>query len=94
MPYSSLAEALNAALESFAQNEDVAALVKQQERDYQITLSGKLPPFNVTIPTDITKGRFLAIQNQITKSKQSMTQKLIYSKYLSSKSYQSILKKN
>ena len=44
-------------------------LVRQQERDYQISLTGKLPSFNVTIPESLTKEKFVTIQNQITKSK-------------------------
>jgi hypothetical protein len=46
-------------LERFKDNYDVKELLKQQAKDHQICLVGKLPPFIVKVPEDLTEGRFL-----------------------------------
>ena len=57
-------------VEKYRDNTEVNELVKQQQKDYQTSLMGKLPHFYVNIPEDVTAQRFLDIQNKITKSKQ------------------------
>lgn len=44
-------------------------MVEEAERDYRVSLTGKLPAYKVNIPESLTKEKFCLIQNQITKSK-------------------------
>ena len=62
-------EDYNKSLELFKTKQVVADILQQQERDYQLSLGGKMPTYNVTIPESLTKEKFLSLQNQITKSK-------------------------
>ena len=66
-------DALNKALEDLQNEEEIVTLIKQQERDYQVSLTGKLPSFNVTVPESFTKEKFVTVQNQITKSRELST---------------------
>ena len=69
-------------------------MIKQQERDYQISLTGKLPSFNCIVPESLTGETFVNIQNQITKSTFFSTQKPICNKSPSSGSSLNTLRKS
>jgi len=69
-------------------------MIKQQERDYQISLTGKLPSFNCVVPESLTGETFVNIQNQITKSTLHSTQKPISSKSQSSRNLPSTQRKS
>jgi len=69
-------------------------MIKQQERDYQISLTGKLPSFNCVVPESLTGETFVNIQNQITKSTLRSMQKPISSKSQSSRNLLSTRRKS
>jgi len=48
-------------------------LLEEAERDYRVSLTGKLPNYKVNVPESLTKEKFCLIQNQITKSKHNIT---------------------
>jgi hypothetical protein len=61
-------EAYNFSLEQLAKEPEIAQLLEQQNMDYRTTVGGRLPPFDVTVPPTLTKEKFYALQNQLTKS--------------------------
>ena len=87
-------DALNKSLEQFQHEEEVLHLIKQQERDYQISLTGKLPSFNVSVPESFTAQKFVEVQNQITKSSPALIQRPTSSKWGSSRSWLSTRRKS
>jgi hypothetical protein len=87
-------ESLNKGLEEQQSHEEIVALIKQQERDYQISLSGKLPSFNVIVPESLTKQKFLELTSQFTKSRPIFTQKPICLRSQSSGNSTSTAKKS
>jgi hypothetical protein len=54
-------------LEKLSKDPEIIQLLDQQQLDYKTTLSGKVPIYEVKVPSSITKEKFYQLQNQITK---------------------------
>ena len=57
------------------QDPEINHLLEEQEKDYAASLSGKMPMPKVTVPESLTKERLLEINQKLTMSNTSYTQR-------------------
>ena len=74
----------NNSVEHYLKNEDreIKYLVEEQERDYETSLSGRMPQPKVTVPEFLTKDRLLEIQKKLALSNCILKKKNILSKWI------------
>lgn len=66
-PSPSIVDAFNLSLEKLSKDPEIIQFLDQQQLDYKTSLGGKIPVYQVQVPSSLTKDKFYQLQNQLTK---------------------------